>query len=404
MSVVLAPPVTAAPPDASQEFGLMLGGPLFQLFRRAHLSGNALELVRARMLIIVAIAWVPLMVGALVEGHPLNAQGFVPFLRDADANVRFLVALPLLIVAELVVHHRMRLVAQQFRTRHIVPDEALGGFESAIGSAYRLRNSVAAELALVVIVYLVGVMWFWRHYVAISTTTWYATPGAQGLTLSLPGMWYAWVSLPVFQFLLLRWYFRIVIWARFLWHVSRLPLSLIPTHPDRVGGLGFLGNMSYAFAPLAVAHGAIVAGPIANRIFHLGAALPQFKAEIAVIVVFVMILVFAPFLVFIPHLTAAKRAGLREYGTLAERYVREFDRKWLRGGAPPDEPLIGSADIQSLADLGNSFEVVKTMRAAPITRDAVLLLAGTTLAPIVPLALTMMSFEDLVKQLFGVLF
>jgi hypothetical protein len=162
--------------------------------------------------------------------------------------------------------------------------------------------------------------------------------------------------------------------------------------------------MAYAFAPLAVAHGAMVAGPIANRIFHLGAALPQFKAEIAVVVLFVMILVFAPFLVFIPHLTAAKRAGLREYGTLAERYVREFDRKWLRGGAPPDEPLLGSADVQSLADLANSFEVVKTMRSAPITRDAVVLLAATTLAPVVPLALTMMSLEDLLKQLFGALF
>jgi hypothetical protein len=390
--------------DASQDFGLMLGGPLFQVFRRAHLSGDALELVRARMLIIVALVWLPLLAASLIEGHPLNAQGFVPFLRDVDANVRFLVALPLLIAAELVVHQRMRLVAQQFLVRRLVPDEALPRFESAIAAAYRLRNSVAAELALIAIVYVVGVMWFWRHYVAISAATWYATPGPEGLTLTLPGMWYAWVSLPVFQFLLVRWYFRIVIWSRFLWHVSRLPLSLIPTHPDRVGGLGFLGNMAYAFAPLALAHGAIVAGPIANRIFHLGAALPQFKAEVAVIVLFVMILVFGPFLVFVPQLTAAKRVGLREYGTLAERYVREFDQKWLRGGAPDEEPLIGSADVQSLADLGNSFEVIKTMRSAPITRDAVLLLAGTTLAPIVPLALTMMSLEDLLKQLFGMLF
>jgi hypothetical protein len=396
--------MAAAANDASQEFALMLGGPLFQVFRRAHLSDNVLQLVRARLLIVVALAWVPLLAGSLVEGHALNGRGFVPFLRDADANVRFLVALPLLIVAELVVHQRMRLVTQQFQVRHLIPDEALPRFESAIASAYRLRNSVIAELAMIAIVYFVGVMWFWRHYVAMSAATWYATPGPQGLTLTLPGMWYAWVSLPVFQFLLVRWYFRIVIWSRFLWHVSRLPLSLIPTHPDRVGGLGFLGNMAHAFAPLAVAHGAIVAGPIANRIFHLGAALPEFKAEIAVIVIFVMILVFGPFMVFVPQLSAAKRVGLREYGTLAERYVREFDQKWLRGGAPADEPLVGSADVQSLADLGNSFEVVRTMRSAPITRDAVLLLVGTTLAPIVPLALTMMSLEDLLKQLFGMLF
>ena len=71
-------------------------------------------------------------------------------------------------------------------------------------------------------------------------------------------------------------------------------------------------------------------------------------------------LVFGPLLVFAPQLAQAKRTGLREYGTLAERYVREFDAKWLRGGAPAGEPLVGSADIQSLADLGNSFEVVRT--------------------------------------------
>jgi hypothetical protein len=108
--------------------------------------------------------------------------------------------------------------------------------------------------------------------------------------------------------------------------------------------------------------------------------------------------------VFAPQLAHAKRKGLREYGTLAERYVREFDAKWLRGGAPADESLLGSGDIQSLADLGNSFQVVREMRIVPIKRDDLLRLVGATLAPIVPLALTMMSLEELLKKLFGVLF
>ena len=114
--------------------------------------------------------------------------------------------------------------------------------------------------------------------------------------------------------------------------------------------------------------------------------------------------VVGPLLVFVPQLAQAKRTGLREYGTLAERYVREFDAKWLRGGAPADEPLVGSADIQSLADLGNSFEVVRTMRLAPVTREAILQIVAATLAPVVPLALTMMPLEELLKTLFGVLF
>lgn len=76
----------------------------------------------------------------------------------------------------------------------------------------------------------------------------------------------------------------------------------------------------------------------------------------------------------------------------------------MRGGAPADEPLVGSADIQSLADLGNSYVVVRTMRITPITRDAVVRLGAATLVPIVPLLLTMMPLEELVKMLFGILF
>ncbi len=178
----------------------------------------------------------------------------------------------------------------------------------------------------------------------------------------------------------------------------------MPTHPDRVGGLGFLANTAHAFIPLAVAHGAVLSGMIANRIFHLGATLPGSKVEIAVVVLFVQCLVFAPLLLFAAQLARAKRTGLREYGTLAERYVREFDAKWLRGGAPPDERLVGSADIQSLADLGNSFEVVRSMRLAPVTRDAILALAVATLLPVAPLLLTMMSLEELLKKLVGTVF
>src|SRR6185369_594263 len=143
-----------------------------------------------------------------------------------------------------------------------------------------------------------GVLIVWRHYVTLATATWYAAPTTAGLQLSLTGVWYGYVSLPLFQFLLMRWYFRLFIWGRFLWQVARLDLSLIPTHPDRVGGLGFLANPVYAFMPLAVAHGAMLAGLLANRIFYLGAALPEFKVEIAVVVIFLLLLVFGPLLLF----------------------------------------------------------------------------------------------------------
>ena len=388
------------PPD----FSLVLGGPLFQLLRRTHLADDALLLVRQRIVVIALLAWLPLLVLSALEGNLWGGSTSVPFLLDIEVHVRFLVSLPLLVLAELVVHRRMRPLLQQFVERNLVPESAMPRFEAAVVSAFRLRNSVLAEVLLIGIVYGVGVLFIWRHYVALDTATWYATGSAGGSQLSLAGMWFGYVSLPIFQFLLCRWYFRLFIWAHFLWQVSRIELSLLPTHPDRLGGLSFISGQIYAFTVLAVAHGALLAGNLANRIFFLGAELLQFKVEIAVLVVFMMCVILGPLLFFAPQLSQAKRKGSREYGVLAERYAREFDAKWLRGGASADEPLLGSGDIQSLADLGNSFQVVREMRIVPIKRDDLLRLVGATLAPIVPLALTMMSLEELLKKLFGVLF
>jgi hypothetical protein len=381
----------------------VLGGPLYQLLRRAHLSGDALTLLRQRVVVISLLAWLPLLLLSALEGEALQGTVAVPFLLDWEVHIRFFLVLPLLIIAELVVHQRMRPVIKVFLERNLIPEEALPRFNAAIESAIRLRNSVPAELFLIAFVYIVGIEVSWRQFVALDAATWYATPSPDGNVLSIAGTWFGYVSLPIFQFLLVRWYFRIFIWARFLWQVSRIELSLIPVHPDRLGGLGFLSNTVFAFAPLAAAHGAMLAGPVLSRILYAGASLPEFRTEIGALVLFVLVVVFGPLFVFAPQLAAAQRQGLREYGTLAERYVRQFDEKWLRGGEPRERRLVGSADIQSLADLDASLEIVRSMRRLPVTRQALFELTCAALAPIVPLALTMMSLEDLVKKLFGIL-
>ena len=305
--------------------------------------------------------------------------------------------MPLLIVAEIVVHRRMHLVVRQFLERNLIPESARERFDSAIASALRLRNSVPAELLLVALVYGVGVFIVWRVYTVLDTSTWHTLPADGGGRLSAAGMWYAYVSLPLFQFLLLRWYFRIFIWLRFLWQVSRIDLNLLPIHPDRVGGLGFLSNTAYAFVPLALAHGAVLAGQIANRIFHLGAELLSFKVEIALVVCFVQFLVFAPLLLFSLQLAQAKRAGLREYGTLAARYIRDFDSKWLRGNAPA-RGRWWAAPTSNPSPTWATVSKVRKMRVAPVTRDAIVQLAVATAVPVAPLLLTIMPLEELVAS------
>ena len=386
-----------------QDFSVVLGGPLFQLFRKAHLAGDALELMTQRVLAVVALNWVPLLILTAAQGLALGTKVVVPFLYDIEAQARILLVVPLLVGAELIVHQRLRPIASQFLQRGLIPAKARPQFEAALASAMRLRNSVAAEIAMIVLVYGVGLAVVWRQYSALDVATWYATPTAGGKTLSLAGYWYVAFTLPLTQFLLLRWYYRLFIWTRFLWQVSRINLHLVPTHPDRLGGLGLLAGATAAFSTLAVAHGAFVSGWIASRIFLQGAALLDFKFVIIAVTVWILLLFLGPFLLFSAQLAQASRQGERDYGPLAARYAREFDEKWVHTGTPPREPILGSPDIQSLADMGNAYTYVNQMRFLPITRQAVIQLAGATLAPIAPLALTMMPIGEVGKLLFGIL-
>lgn len=387
----------------NRDFSLVLGGPLYQLLRRSHMSDDHLGQLWRRILLIPLLAWLPLLLISLATGQALSSEVQVPFLLDAEVHVRFLVVLPLLVAAELLVHLRLQTVVQQFVPRGLIPDQALGQFRSAIDSAMRLRNSVLAEAIMIVAVYTLGQV-VWRQMELFNHHTWYSSPGVDGQHWSAAGWFYAYFSLPLFQFLIMRWYFRIAIWARFLWQVSRIKLRLLPTHSDRLGGLSFLSGTFFAFGPLAMAHGALMASVLANHIFYQQAQLTDYKLEIVALVVFLQLLVLGPLLVFAPQLAQAKRAGKLEYGLLLMRHNREFEEKYLRAADAERETLLGSQDVSSLADLGSSYSVVQEMRGVPVNRDAMIFLAAATVAPLLPLALTMMSLEDLLRKLATFLF
>jgi hypothetical protein len=397
--------VTAKPAilQESPDFSLVLGGPLYQLFRRAHLSGDTLQLQYRRMLVISALAWLPLLLLSALAGDALGGAATIPFFYDIEAHVRFLVALPILIAAELIVHKRLRPVIRQFIERRIVAPEDMPKFQQAIDGTLRLRDSVVAEVVLVAVVYTVG-LWVWRTQIALDTATWYAVPQGAGMQLTLAGYWYLFVSMPIFQFILARWYVRFALWFWFLWRVSRLELRLIPIHPDRTAGLSFLGRSTNAFVPILVAHGAMLAGLLASQIFYAGKDLMAFKLIIAGFVAFLLVVMLSPLTVFAPQLWRAKRRGLGEFGALASRYVREFEEKWVHGGAARNEQLIGSADFQSLADLGNTYALVQEMRFVPFGMKDAIRLAAAVAAPLLPLTLTILSLEELAGYAIKVLF
>lgn len=384
------------------DFSLVLGGPLYQILRRSKLSDDGLHLLKRRLIVIPLLVWLPLLILSIFEGNFWGSKQ-VSFIHDIELHIRFLIAMPMLIGAELIVHQRMRKVLSNFLDRKLIPELDIHRFEAAITSAFKLRNSALSEVLMIVFVYAFGIMVVWKSYVGLNIDTWYASIVDGKRQLNLAGYWLVLIGVPFFQFLLIRWYFRLFIWVRFLWQVSRIKLDLIPTHPDRIGGLGFLTNITYAFSMLAMAHGCIFAAFIANRIFYTGAKLLDFKYEILILLIYLFIILVLPLFVFSAQLAAAKREGLREYGELAQRYVRAFDKKWLRGGASENEEFLGNGDIQSLADLGNGFQVIGEMRFLPVNKQTLMQLASWTLLPIVPLMLTIMPFEELLRKLLSIL-
>ena len=387
----------AATSREPHDFSLVVGGPLYSAYRRTHLADAQLGLVPRRLLAFFLITWAPLCVLSAIDTQTAGAA--VSFFADIDAHARLLLALPLLVIAEPIVHERLTFVVRQFFDRGLIAPADLKRYAAAVISSVKLRNSATLE-ALVLLVAIAGGHWLWESKTSLNIGTWYNDRAADGAAhLTLAGRWYAFVSLPIFRFLVLRWLVRlVVVWYRFLWLMSRLPLRLNALHPDRTGGLGFLNASPFAFVPILIAETSLVSALVAERIWHEGATLPQFKFEILAVVVFLMLLVLLPQVFFTFQLERAWRLGAADYGVLASNYVDGFRRKWLGAHPHTRESLVGTADIQSLADLTNAFEVIRGMYLVPISRNTVLRLVLVIVTPLLPLVLTMIPLNEIVKR------
>lgn len=379
------------------------GGLISRLMRRTGFDRRAQLRVRVFSIFLApVVAWVPLLLLTAAGGALMPKSVGSPFLTDIGVHSRLLIVLPLLILAGLVAEQRIRPTVQQFVSRKMIPDDKMDEFKDTVASTFRLGDSVVADVAIIAFIYAVVTPLFWGTNVA-PTASWYdATPG-RGIAPTLAGLWFIYVSLPIFQFLLLRWYYRLFIWARFLWRTAHENPVLIPSHPDRLGGLGFLILATQGLSLFAMAHGVLLAGWIANRVLIDKEVLPDFKGEIALFLGFVLCITVLPLLAYMRPLLIAKRRGTFAYGALAAMYARDFDDKWVRSGGKADEPLIGSADIQSMADMGGTYELVASMRSTPISLQLLMSMSVATLLPVAPLLLTIMPLEQLLKKLVGIL-
>jgi len=377
------------------------GGPVYRLMQRIGLIRGDDPSIRRRIVVFLALTWFPLLILSSIDGQALGPTPRQSFLLDFASWVRFFIAVPLLFVAEVVVGPRLTTAGLHFQRAGFVRPEDYPAFDEAIARAVRWRESRLAELIILGLA-LAGSWTFTTETLyGGKTATWHTLmiAGDSGVRVSLAGLWYRSIAVPILQFFWYRWLWRLIVWMRFLLSVSRLNLDLVPTHADEAGGLGFLGGAHTSFALFAFIISALLSADAAFRIVFENAPIQQFQNTFIALLVIAEFVVLGPLLVFSPMLARIRRAWMREYGLLVVRYNRAFHEKWVGGRAPENEPFLGSADIQSLADLGNSFQFIRAMKLVPFSQKVILQLAVAVAAPALPLLLLVMPIE----RIFGTL-
>src|SRR5271170_2045489 len=385
----------------AENFSLTRGGPLHWLFVRTGLAGSDRDRVINRTLLAVGLTWLPLLVLSFLQRLAFGPNITIPFLRDFAVNLRFLIALPILIMAESGIDRHWRNLVLQFLRSGLVDEKQLPSFEAIIKKITGLRDRVLPE-ALLIVAALIPSLFGKAELLMNGVNSWH-TIGVGSGEISLAGWWFNIVSMPVFRFLLLRWIWRMVLWALFLWRVSRLNLYLVATHTDLAAGLGFLSEGQKAFSPIVFAGGAVIAAQVANTIAYQGATLSSMKFPMIAYGVMAMLFLVVPLLVVAPVLLKLKRRALLEYGALVTIHNQLFDRKWIRQEKQSDDIILGNPDPSSLIDLGSSFSVIVDMRVVPINKQTLITLAVAAALPMVPVVLLATPADELVRLVLKML-
>jgi hypothetical protein len=386
----------------SRGFFLTEGGPTFRLQKRLGLIRENSPPMLRRAWVFIGLTWVPLFALSVLQGNAIGNRVEVSFLRDFSVHARFLLSVPLLLFAETFVGSHWAHAASHFVSSGLVVDGDLTQFDAATKDGLALRDSTAPELVLIVLAFAIAAITLASTVVHVST--WYALSTDSGVSLTWSGWWFVLFCVPLFQFLILRWLWWQFLWGQFLWRMSRLNLQLIPTHPDEAAGLAFVGEAQRYFRIVLLAYSIVVASVLANAVIYDKIPLRSLAAPIATYVIAAVAIVLAPLLMFLPILRKTKRLGLYQYGTLGTAYTSSFHRKWIVGLPTPEELLLGTSDIQSLADLGNSFGIIGKMHTLPMGPRTAIHLAWACLIPMAPLLLTVMPLEEILKVLLKVVF
>jgi hypothetical protein len=385
-----------------EQFSFIFGGPLHRLQVRFGYARQERSRVARRALFMMGLSWLPLLLLSIAQGLAYNRQIQIPFVFDLAVSVRFLIAMPILILTEIGIDRRLRRVVRHFIDSRLVTAAELPSYEAVIRRTERLRDRIWPELLLVLLAFGPSIQPRVAEFFIGRATTWHVLQtGAGGL--SYAGWWFVLVSAPLFRFLLLRWLWRIVLWAIFIWRVTHLNLHLVPTHPDLAAGLGFLTEAQKAFSSIVFAGGVVISGNVANTILYEGATLASTRALLITYVVLAALALIAPLLLAAPSLVRTRNRALFEFGALSTAHDQAFDARWIGPGAQQGAEMLGNPDASSLADLSRGFETVREMRAIPLDRRTLIALVVAAALPMAPVILIATPTDVLIRNVLKIL-
>lgn len=353
-----------------------------------------------RVIIAVAIAWVPLAILCAVQWLVLGDTAARDFFFDVAAYSRFMLAVPILILSDYIILPRLEAMAQQFIRSDLIDLADRARFDQVVASTRRLSITIWPSTGMLAFVYALVIT------IAATVSPELLPPWQKSnhvLHQTLAGWWNLLVSLPLVLGLVLSWIWRLGVWTRFLHLVSRMNLHLVPSHPDKASGLQFVSYSPRLFAPLAFAVGVITAGSMANEVIHLGLS-PVEHGAIPIITAIVVVLVFiSPPLVFGRILLTTWRRGVFDYGALAGRVGAAFENKWLAPGSKVDATALSEPDFSSTTDLYSVTANVYAMRLVLFDPRAAATLAIAALLPFAPIWMSVIPAKTLISHLIGLL-
>lgn len=372
---------------------ILSGGPLDRLGRRLHL-------VRGDNNVRLGVALGLFTWGVMAFLTLLMGGGRRFFSLDVIAvHVRLLMAIPLFFVCETWVFPRMAEFTREIVNADMVPQTEMSAFAEDIRRTVRRSRSWVVEAVFALAAFTLPLVVEMPGKTANSGLLLAETGGHFGPVL----IWYFGCCLPLFRFLLLRWIWRLGLWCWFLFRLQQRKLRLMPTHPDGVGGVGYVEVVHEHFTPLALAISAGFAASFAEDIVSGAAAFESLYRTVPMILLLVAALFVGPLFIFSRALWMCRVRGWREYMGMASRYTEAFDDRWLRDDKATGEAQLGSSDIQSLADLTNSVNVVRRMQVAPISRRLLIQLAVATALPLLPLLFLKYPVRDVALRLLQTL-